>query len=809
MVGNVTRLVLRVEDEHADPEELARLTEALRQELLDLNVDAVHHASAGEAPPDSRAFEIAALGTLVVSLAQSELLAAVVNAVAAWLANRRNQTIIMEVDGDVLELAGLPSKERQRLTEEWLLRRTRLGGVSASTRSALIIASRDYQDPGLRQLRSPAYDAAALARVLGDPKIGDFDVQTLLDAPSYEISEAVEEFFSDRSPDDLLLMHFSCHGVKDEGGELHFATSNTKLHRLSATSVAADFVNRRMNRSRSRRVVLLLDCCYAGAFERGMTARAGTNVNIEEQFGGGRGHAVITASNSMEYAFEGDQLADAHELAPSVFTSAFVEGLETGEADRDQDGQVSLDELYDYVYDKVRVTTPNQTPGKWTFGVQGDIYVARRARPVTTPAPLPSELQEALDHPIASVRLGVVQELARLTQSRHAGLALAARLALQRLTDDDSRSVSAAAAEALASGAIASGTLASGVLASGALASGDRAAGPTWEASQPEPQVRIPRQAGPPAIETLRGEAVPAAQASPVPQRPAGAPTPPADSAATAAAESAPPTEVASTPEPAPASGPDRRLLVASASAVLGAVLLIVSLFLPIYEEEYSDTYLKYAAISSYVIIVALVVMVAGVLAYLPRTRGLTATGVLAGGVAVSTSGLVWTIVFMLGKSSLTVFGAGEWLHLAGYVGLVVAGVLALRSLRRNTGVPVAFRWKHGPTPYLLLVLGLVNAVVLFSLWLNAYKDLEAERLWLLWTAAVALLVSTYAAGAFPRRFGSALLGGWAAAGVGLYVSLFYEPTLPYADNSVGIHLFGASLVALLITAVVHSRVRQ
>ena len=33
-----------------------------------------------------------------------------------------------------------------------------------------------------------------------------------------------------------------------------------------------------MNRSRSRRVVLLLDCCYAGAFERGLVARAGTEM---------------------------------------------------------------------------------------------------------------------------------------------------------------------------------------------------------------------------------------------------------------------------------------------------------------------------------------------------------------------------------------------------------------------------------------------------------------------------------------------------------------------------------------------------
>jgi uncharacterized RDD family membrane protein YckC len=316
------------------------------------------------------------------------------------------------------------------------------------TRSALIVASDNYSDPGLRQLRAPASDAAALEAVLSNPAIGGFQTRTLLNRPADEINLGVEEFFADRRPDDLLLVHFSCHGVKDQDGELYFAAANTQLRWLGATAVAADFVNRRMNRSRSRRVVLLLDCCYAGAFERGMTARAGTEVGIETQFGG-RGRAVITASSAMEYAFEGNELTDTNLLSPSVFTSALVEGLATGEADRDQDGLVALDELYDYVYDRVRTATPNQTPSKWTFGVQGDLYIARRSRPVTTPAPLPPELQQLIDHPVPAARAGVVHELARLLQSRHAGLALGARLALEQLTEDDSRMVAAAATAAL------------------------------------------------------------------------------------------------------------------------------------------------------------------------------------------------------------------------------------------------------------------------------------------------------------------------------------------------------------------------
>src|SRR5918995_1302610 len=296
----------------AGAEATAEATSQLRRELLELNVESVEPARAGDPPSGSKAIELVALGALLVNVAASEVLSAVVAAVRSWLAGHDERSVKLELDGDVLELTGLSTREQRRLTDEWLSRR--VSGVgrpagehrAAGARSALIVASYDYQDPGLRRLGAPARDAEALARVLRDPAIGGFEVRTMLNEPAHVITEAVEDFFADRTQDDLLLLHFSCHGVKDEGGELFFATSNTKLRRLGATAVAADFVNRRMNRSRSRRIVLLLDCCYAGAFERGMVARAGTGVGIEEHFGG-RGHAVITASSALEYAFEGDE----------------------------------------------------------------------------------------------------------------------------------------------------------------------------------------------------------------------------------------------------------------------------------------------------------------------------------------------------------------------------------------------------------------------------------------------------------------------------------------------------------------------
>lgn len=87
-------------------------------------------------------------------------------------------------------------------------------------RKALIIANDTYTQKALRDLRAPAADAEALRRVLADPQIGDFAVQVVRNESAHVIAAQIEDLFSESRPDDLLLMHFSGHGLKSESGEL-------------------------------------------------------------------------------------------------------------------------------------------------------------------------------------------------------------------------------------------------------------------------------------------------------------------------------------------------------------------------------------------------------------------------------------------------------------------------------------------------------------------------------------------------------------------------------------------------------------
>jgi Caspase domain len=314
-------------------------------------------------------------------------------------------------------------------------------------RYALIVATAHYGDPKLQQLRAPAADAERLAKVLRDRAKGNFDVEVLLDESQAKVARRIAGFFRDRSPDDLMFLHFSCHGVKDDRGELFLAAADTEVDLLSATGISAAWLNDQISRTRSRRTVVLLDCCFSGSFPFGMHARAGASVDAPEQLQG-RGRAIITASSAMEYAYEGDQLQG--EGRPSVFTQAVVEGLETGKADLDHDQWVSVDDLYNYVYERVKEQTPSQTPNKKSE-LAGPLYLARSSyRPPVEPATLDTELLARTEDRYAGIREGAAQELSELLMSRDAAVALAARQALSRMIGDDSRRVSARAQAALA-----------------------------------------------------------------------------------------------------------------------------------------------------------------------------------------------------------------------------------------------------------------------------------------------------------------------------------------------------------------------
>jgi sugar lactone lactonase YvrE len=316
-------------------------------------------------------------------------------------------------------------------------------------RLALLIATDAYADPAFQQLRAPRADIDALASVLADPDIGGYEVRTSLNRPTHAVALAIEDLFAETGLGDVALLYFSGHGIKDARGDLYLATATSRHDRLASTTVAAAFVRHEMHYSRCRRILVWLDCCYAGAFPPDVRHRSG-GIDVLAQLGG-RGTAVMTASTALEYAFEtgGDAATRiAVTAAPSVFTGVLTEGLRTGDADLDQDGSVDVTELYEYVYHRVRVASPQQTP-TLDSRIEGKLHVAASPRGRLPRACLPPEVTQAARSPLPSVRLAVIGDLTALA-GQHPRTATGAVIeTLHDLAADQDQRVAAQARSAL------------------------------------------------------------------------------------------------------------------------------------------------------------------------------------------------------------------------------------------------------------------------------------------------------------------------------------------------------------------------
>ena len=320
-----------------------------------------------------------------------------------------------------------------------------------SGKYALIIGNTEYIDPGLAQLTAPGKDAEDFARILKDPEICEFDqVNILLNQLSSTVIEGIDEFFDQKKPDDLLVLYFSGHGVRDELGSLHLAVRNTIRSRLRSTAIRSDFIREAMDQSRSKRQVLILDCCNSGAFSQGTKAATGVSIGTASAFEVGYGRIILTASDSTQFAWEGDKVIG--ETDNSLFTHYLVEGLE-GEADLDGDGSITVDELYDYAYEKIRLATPKQTPSKFSSKQQGEIVLRQNMRlEDIKPVPLPTPVLDSIENPFSDIRFGAVQQLIKFLNGKNLGLAHSAREALEKMAaEDDSFSVRQAANRAMES----------------------------------------------------------------------------------------------------------------------------------------------------------------------------------------------------------------------------------------------------------------------------------------------------------------------------------------------------------------------
>jgi hypothetical protein len=102
-------------------------------------------------------------------------------------------------------------------------------------RFGVLIASSQYQDSKLENLRCPENDVDGLNAVLKSKEFGDFAETYVLKNKSHdEVLTKIYQVLKQAGKDDLILIYYSGHGKLNAAGKLHLTTTDTNVDLLEA-----------------------------------------------------------------------------------------------------------------------------------------------------------------------------------------------------------------------------------------------------------------------------------------------------------------------------------------------------------------------------------------------------------------------------------------------------------------------------------------------------------------------------------------------------------------------------------------------
>jgi hypothetical protein len=234
---------------------------------------------------------------------------------------------------------------------------------------ALLVANWEYADPGkaLGPLNGPRNDLKVMRKALTDQQFGLFEVATEQNLTWAKMRGAFSDFLAGAEPQDRLLIYFSGHGERLGDGRLALCGVDTEYAKLGATTFDTKELREWIETAnRSPSTVVVLDCCYSGAFKDAGPSEA----DLQRSLGAGTIALCSGGSQPTRDALSED---DA-----SPFTAALATILADPGVPGDADGFLTVDEVYRRL---LAYTPPLQPKPKRNEQSQGMFPLALRAKP--------------------------------------------------------------------------------------------------------------------------------------------------------------------------------------------------------------------------------------------------------------------------------------------------------------------------------------------------------------------------------------------------------------------------------------------
>jgi len=277
--------------------------------------------------------------------------------------------------------------------------------LPASELYIVTIGASEYKNPKFN-LTYAAKDATDLATLFSNQKNKFKNVYTINIINNNVIKEKianVKQTLLQSNVDDEVIVFYAGHGLLDDNLDYYLATYDIEFKKPAERGLIYEELENLLDSIPARKKLLMIDACHSGEVDkdeeltvsrtnsdvqnivfRGDTAlrsfMPSTNISYKNSFElmkelfadlrRGTGAVVISSAGGGEYAYEGEQWKNG------VFTYCIINGLTSGAADLNNDGEIFVSELRQYVFENVsKLTGGKQNPTSRSENLEFDFRV--------------------------------------------------------------------------------------------------------------------------------------------------------------------------------------------------------------------------------------------------------------------------------------------------------------------------------------------------------------------------------------------------------------------------------------------------
>jgi len=267
---------------------------------------------------------------------------------------------------------------------------------------AIGVSDYDDNDFDLDFATKDAKDMVELFRKRSS-SFNNIKVKTLLDKEvTKENIIKLKDFLKQSKVDDQVILFISGHGLLNENLDYFYATRDIDFRNPAGRGLPFEEVENLLDGIAARQKIMFVDACHSGEvdkesvqFQNVPVASNNTTVkskgfkpigNISNSVGlensfelmkslfadlrRGSGATIVSSAGGAEFSYESDAWKNG------VFSYSIIEGLNTMQADKNKDKQITVSELRDYVGKRVReLTKGKQSPTFRSENLEFDIRI--------------------------------------------------------------------------------------------------------------------------------------------------------------------------------------------------------------------------------------------------------------------------------------------------------------------------------------------------------------------------------------------------------------------------------------------------